>query len=143
MGPVASAYQPQQEPKFDMDQCVSHNTMNLCCFVEKNHKEGVPMAVTFVRSALMVPGKFPQAHEYLEKRIKWLKEKFGVEPSLMVLLGGQVGRIATVTEQDNVAQIEKIRREIVGGALPKELATGAEGLFVPGEAKDRIWLKIR
>jgi hypothetical protein len=54
-----------------------------------------------------------------------------------------VRRIATVTEQDNVAQIEKIRREIVGGALPKELATGAEGLFVPGEAKDRIWLKIR
>jgi len=50
------------------------------------------MAVTFVRSALMVPGKFPQAHEYLEKRIKWLKEKFGVEPSLMVLLGGQVSR---------------------------------------------------
>ena len=47
------------------------------------------MAVTFVRSALMVPGKFPQAHEYLEKRIKWLKEKFGVEASLMVLLGGK------------------------------------------------------
>ena len=68
------------------------------------------MAVTFVRSALMVPGKFPQAHEYLEKRIKWLKEKFGVEASLAVLLGGQVGRIATVTEQDSVAQIEKIRR---------------------------------
>ena len=85
------------------------------------------MAVTFVRSALMVPGKFPQAHEYLEKRIKWLKEKFGVEASLMALLGGQVGRIATVTEQDSVAQIEKIRREIVGGALPKELATGARG----------------
>jgi hypothetical protein len=38
-----------------------------------------------------------------------------------------VGRIATVTEEDSVAQIEKIRREIVGGALPKELATGAEG----------------
>lgn len=49
----------------------------------------------------------------------------------MVLLGGQVGRVATVAEQDSVAQIEKIRREIVGGALPKELATGAEGLFVP------------
>jgi hypothetical protein len=29
------------------------------------------------------------------------------------------------------------------GALPKELATGAEGLFVPGEARDRIWLKVR
>src|SRR5262249_18344788 len=100
------------------------------------------MAVTFVRSALMVPGKFPQAHEYLEKRIKWLKEKFGVEASLMVLLGGQVGRIATVTEEDSVAQIEKIRREIVGGALPKELATGEGGLCVRGETRDRIWLKI-
>ena len=101
------------------------------------------MAVTFVRSALMVPGKFPQAQEYLEKRIKWLKEKFDVEASLAVLLGGQVGRIATVTEQDSVVQIEKIRREIVGGALPKELAAGAEGLFVPGETRDRIWLKVQ
>jgi len=43
---------------FDMDQCASHNTMNLC-FFEKTQEEGVPMSVTFVRSALMVPGKFP------------------------------------------------------------------------------------
>jgi hypothetical protein len=90
-----------------------------------------------------MPGKFPQAHEYVEKRIKWLKEKFGVEASLMTLLGGQIGRIAMVIEQDSVAQIEKIRREIIGGALPKELATGPEGRFVPGEGRDRIWLKIR
>jgi hypothetical protein len=100
-------------------------------------------AVTFVRSGLMMPGKFPQGQRYVENRIKWLKEKFGVEASLMVLLGGQVGRIAMVAEQDSVAQIEKIRREIVGGALPKELATEQEGLFVPGETKDRIWLKIQ
>ena len=100
-------------------------------------------AVTFVRSGLMMPGKFPQGQRYVENRIKWLKEKFGVEASLMVLLGGQVGRIAMVEEQDSVAQIEKIRREIVGGALPKELATEQEGLFVPGETKDRIWLKIQ
>src|SRR5215469_8773670 len=120
---------------FDMDQCASHGTMKFMLWRKDAHRREFqfPMSVTFVRSALMVPGKFPQAHEYLEKRIKWLKEKFGVEPSLMVLLGGQVGRIATVTEEDSVAQIEKIRREIVGGALPKELATGAEGLFVPGE----------
>ena len=101
------------------------------------------MSVTFVRSSLMMPGKFPQAHEYVEKRIKWLKEKFGVEASLMTLLGGQIGRVAMVIEQDSVAQIEKIRREIIGGALPKDLATGPEGLFVPGEGRDRIWLKIR
>ena len=45
-------------------------------------------AVTFVRSGLMMPGKFPQGQRYVENRIKWLKEKFGVEASLMVLLGG-------------------------------------------------------
>src|SRR6516165_8302746 len=126
-----------------MDQCTSQNATNYAALSKRTTWEEVPMAVTFVRSALMVPGKFPQAHEYLEKRIKWLKEKFDVEVSLMALLGGQVGRVATVTEQDDVAQIEKIRREIIGGALPKELATGAEGLFVPGETRDRIWLKIR
>ena len=100
------------------------------------------MSVTFVRTSCMMPGKIPEGHRYFENRIKWLKEKHGLKPSLMVLLGGQVGRIAMVVEQDSVAQIEKIRREIVGGALPKELATGAEGLFLPGETRDRIWLKI-
>ena len=44
--------------------------------------------------------------------------------------------------KESVAQIEEIRRKLVGGALPKELATGQEGLFVPGETIDRIWLKI-
>ena len=100
------------------------------------------MAVTFVRSGLMMPGKFQQGQQYVENRIKWLKENFGVEASLMVGLGGPVGRIAMVTEQESVAQIEEVRRKIVGGALPKELATGQEGLFVPGETMDRIWLKI-
>ena len=60
----------------------------------------------------------------------------------MVLLGGQVGRIAMASENESVAQIEEIRRAIVGGALPKELATGQQGLFVPGETRDRIWLHV-
>jgi hypothetical protein len=104
--------------------------------------EEIFMAVTFVRSGLMMPGKFPQAQQYVENRIGWLKENYGVEASLMVLLGGQVGRISMVTEQDSVAQIEEIRRKLVGGALPKELASGQEGLFVPGESRERIWLRI-
>ena len=47
-----------------------------------------------------------------------------------------------VGELESVAKIEEIRRELIGGALPKELATGQEGLFIPGETMDRIWLKI-
>lgn len=100
------------------------------------------MAVTFVRSGLMMPGKFPDGHKYVESRIKWLKDNFGVEASLMTLLGGQAGRIAMVTEQDSVAEIENVRRQIIEGALPKEIATGQEGLFVPGQTMDRIWLKL-
>ena len=100
------------------------------------------MSVTFVRSSCCMPGKIPEGHQYFKKRIKWLKETFGVEASLMVNLGGQVGQIAMVSQNDSVAKIEEIRRRIVAGALPKELATGAEGLFLPGETMDRIWLKI-
>jgi hypothetical protein len=100
-------------------------------------------AVTFVRSGVMVPGKFPEGQQYLKNRIKWLKETFGLDVSLMVGFGGQVGRVATVSEHDSVAKIEEIRRRIVGGALPKELTTGQEGLFVPGETMERIWLKVQ
>ena len=100
------------------------------------------MSVTCVRSGLMMPGKFQQGQQYVENRIRFMKENYGTEASLMIGLGGPVGRIAMVTEVDSVAQIEEIRRKLVGGALPKELATGQEGLFVPGETIDRIWLKI-
>ncbi len=100
------------------------------------------MSVTFVRSGLMIPGKCPDGHKYVESRIKYMKDKFGVEASLMSLLGGQTGRIAMVAETDSVAEIENIRRQIIEGALPPEIATGQEGLFVPGQTMDRIWLKI-
>ena len=100
------------------------------------------MSVTFVRSGIMMPGKYPQAHKYVENRIKWLKDTYGVNADLMIGLGGPIGRIAMVAEQDSVAEIEDIRRKIAGGALPKELATGQEGLFVVGQTMERIWLKV-
>ncbi len=100
------------------------------------------MTVTFVRSGLMMTGKFPEAQQFVKNRSMFLKENFGVETTVMALLGGQVGRIALASENESVAQIEEIRRAIIGGALPKELATGQEGLFVPSETRDRIWLHL-
>ena len=100
------------------------------------------MSVTFVRSGQMMPGKFREAHAFVEKRRQWIKDTFGIEPSVMTQLGGPVGRIAMVSEHDSVAKIEEIRRQIIEGALPAELATGPEGLFIPGQTMDRIWLKI-
>ena len=46
------------------------------------------MAVTFVRSGLMMPGKYKEAHQFVENRNKWLNDTFGIDPCLMVLLGG-------------------------------------------------------
>ena len=100
------------------------------------------MTVTFVRSGLMLPGKFAEGQQFVQNRIKWLKESFGIDATMMAALGGQVGRIALVTQQDSVAQIEDVRRQLIGGALPKELATGQAGVFMPGQTKDRIWLEI-
>lgn len=100
------------------------------------------MTVTFVRSGVMMPGKFAEGQQYVQNRISWLKESFGVEATLMVGLGGQVGRIAMATEQESVAQIEEIRRKLIGGALPGPLQTGQEGLFIPGQTRERIWLMI-
>ena len=42
----------------------------------------------------------------------------------------------------SVARIEEVRRQIIEGAMPAEIAAGPEGLFIPGETMDRIWLKI-
>ena len=100
------------------------------------------MTVTFVRSGLMMTGKFPDAQQFVRDRSEWLEKNFDVKSTVMALLGGQAGRIAIVSENESVARIEEVRRAIIGGALPKELATGQEGLFVPGETLDRIWLHI-
>ena len=71
----------------------------------------------------------------------WIHAVFTPEDSLV--FGGNFLHSFAIEKQIRVAQIEEIRRKIVGGALPKELATGAEGLFLPGETRDRIWLKIK
>lgn len=100
------------------------------------------MTVTFVRSGLMMTGKYPEAEQFVRNRSEWLEKNFDLKSTVMVLLGGQVGRIAMASESESVAQIEEIRRAIIGGALPKELATGQQGLMVPGETRDRIWLHL-
>lgn len=100
------------------------------------------MSVTFVRSGIMMPGKFPDAHKYVESRVNWLRDTQNVDVTLMTLLGGPAGTIAMATEHESVAEIEEIRRKMIGGGLPKEIATGQVGLFVPGETRERIWLQI-
>jgi len=100
------------------------------------------MAVTFVRSGLMMPGKYGEAQEFVANRNKWLNETFGIDPCLMVLLGGSVGRIAIASEHESVAQIEEIRRKLASGAAPEEVSSARGGLFVPGHSRDRIWLHI-
>ena len=100
------------------------------------------MSVTFVRSGLMMPGKFKEGQAFVQKRRQWLADTYGVEASIMTQLGGSVGRIAMVSEVDSVAKIEEVRRQLIEGAMPAEIASGPEGLFIPGETMDRIWLKI-
>ena len=100
------------------------------------------MSVTFVRSGQMMPGKFREAQEFIQRRRQWLGETYGIEPSIMTLLGGPVGSVAMVSEVDRVAKIEEVRRQLIEGAMPPELAAGPEGLFIPGQTIDRIWLKI-
>ncbi len=100
------------------------------------------MSVTFVRSGQMMPGKFREAQAFIHKRRQWLLDTYGVEPTIMTQLGGPVGRVAMVSEVDSVAKIEEVRRQLIEGAMPAELAAGPEGLFVPGQTIDRIWLKI-
>jgi len=100
------------------------------------------MAVTFVRSGLMMPGKYKEAMQWVGTRNKWLRETFDVDPTLQVLLGGPVGRVSIASHHDNIAQIEEIRRKLVSGAEPDEISLAREGLFVPGYSRDRIWLQI-
>jgi len=100
------------------------------------------MAVTFVRSGQMMPGKYKEAMQFVETRNKWLKDTFGIDPLTQVLLGGQVGRVAIASQHDSVAQIEEIRRKLASGATPDEISNAREGLFVPAYSRDRIWLQI-
>ncbi len=100
------------------------------------------MAVTFVRSGLMTPGKYKEAMQWVQTRNKWLNETFGVDPQLQVLLGGPVGRIAIASQHESVAQIEEIRRKLAGGNEPDEISLARGDFFVPGKSRDRIWLQM-
>ncbi len=51
------------------------------------------MTVTFVRSGLMMTGKYPDAQQFVRDRSEWLEKNFDVKSTVMALLGGQVGRL--------------------------------------------------
>ncbi len=96
--------------------------------------------IVFKRVGTAMPGHVAEAHAYVRNRSKFLKKAYGLETEVSVQMGGKVGRIALASRHQSLADLEKLRKKIMVDPKSAKNQAGADGLFVPGETEDSIWL---
>lgn len=110
-----------------------------------DHTAGLRLAeetvmIVFKRVGTAMPGKNAEAHAYVRNRSKFLKKAYGLDTEVSVQMGGKVGRIALASRHKSLADLEKLRKKIMADPKSAKNQAGADGLFVPGETEDSIWL---
>ena len=96
--------------------------------------------IYFQRAGVALPGKQREAHDYVVRRQKYLKDAHGVDAKIAIQVGGPVGHIALSSSHDSMADIEALRRKIMEDPASAALQAEAADLFVPGETRDTLWM---
>jgi len=97
------------------------------------------MSVSFVRSAVIKPGKFAAARANAEAMRKYFKSKTGLDISLATQIGGPTGAVAMRVTYDDFDQTAKVVGEMEQDAEMQRLTDKAAPMFVEGWGTDTLW----
>jgi hypothetical protein len=95
--------------------------------------------IIWVRTALIAPGKFSEAMAFAKEVSGYVKSKHRVEVSVMLQLGGTVGRIGWRSEYKNLGAFDDTHTKLLGDPGYQELIKRAADLFVAGQTQDSFW----
>jgi hypothetical protein len=98
--------------------------------------------ITFIRSAVVAPGKVNEALAFAHQVAKLITEKHGVAIELNVPVGGNPSRIAWLAHYENLAQYETVSAKLLTDKDYLGAIATTGGVFVPGSLHDEIWRKI-
>lgn len=98
--------------------------------------------VTFVRTAVALPGKIFEALAVAKEIAALVKRTTGAELAVATGFGGVFGEIAWVSHPDSLAQMEEMNAKLMGEAEVRTAFKKWETLLVPGASRDHIWVHV-
>jgi hypothetical protein len=113
-----------------------------CVAQKKTFEERGTIMITFIRSAVIAPGKVSDALAFAHKIAKHITEKYGTAVDLQVPVGGNPSRIAWLAHYDSLAQYETLSSKLLADKDYLDAIAITGGVFVPGSLHDEIWRKI-
>ncbi len=98
--------------------------------------------ITFVRTAVIAPGKTREAVTFAHEVAKMVEAKAGIKLNIMVPIGGNPSRISWVASYDNFAAYESGRNKLLPDADYMKLVESNTPYFLPGSVHDEFWASV-
>lgn len=98
--------------------------------------------IAFNRVARIAPGKTASAIAFAHEVSAYLKATYGVEPEVMMPVGGNPQRIAWTTRYKDLAAMETIQNKTLADTQYWAMVNKAMDNFMPGSLQDSIWRTV-
>jgi hypothetical protein len=98
--------------------------------------------ITFIRSAVIAPGKTSEALAFAHQITKLIADKFGITIDLVIPVGGNPSRIGWLAHYESLAQWESLSAKLLADKDYLAAIATTGGILVPGSLHDEIWRKI-
>ena len=98
--------------------------------------------ITFVRTAVIAPGKTHEAMTFAHQVAKMVEAKVGIKVNLMRPIGGNPSRIGWVASYDNLAAFKSVSMKLLSDADYRKLLESSAPYFLPGSLHDELWASV-
>ena len=91
------------------------------------------------RTAMIAPGKAPEAMEFGKKVVAYAKSKHGLTVTFMTQVGGPVGRVGWLTGYESLGAYEQAWAKLMADPGWVKLLKAGPTLFAAGQTQDAFW----
>lgn len=95
--------------------------------------------ITFIRSAVIAPGKMAEALAFAKQIAELVQRKHGATVQVLLPIGGNPSSIAWLVHYDGMAQWEALNAKLLGDSDYMGMIGSTSATFVPGSLHDEIW----
>lgn len=95
--------------------------------------------IAFYRNAAIAPGKMGPAIAFAQQIVAYVKDKYGVELSIAMPIGGNPNRIGWAARYESLGEFEAKTGALRTDARYMELITKGSENFIAGSLHDELW----
>lgn len=95
--------------------------------------------ITFIRSAVVAPGKTAEAFAFAKQIAELVQRKHGATVQVLLPVGGNPARVAWLVHYEGLAHWEALNTKLLGDPDYMSMIGSTSATFVPGSLHDEIW----